>query len=112
MVVSVAGVSWSFLALFGILHEMIHPGERIWSASRTFGPALTPLSSFIASIPLALFLANWMVWCIPPARRALNLEAAPGTTFLESQKQLLQAARYLVPIALLLGFIGAVLPWN
>jgi hypothetical protein len=38
--------------------------------------------------------------------------SVPLATLLESQKQLLEAARYVVLRALLLGLVGAVLPWN
>jgi hypothetical protein len=74
------------------------------------------ISSFLLFIPLlfagfvlGLMLANCIAWGIAPARRAFDREAqgAKGTSFLASQRGLWVIAKIVVPVCLLLSFIGA-----
>ena len=64
---------------------------------------------YFASIPLGFLIANWIAWCIGPARQAFDKEASgvKGTSFRASQSGLWMIAKFVVPVCLLLSFIGA-----
>jgi hypothetical protein len=75
------------------------------------GQVLFFVGTMIGALPLALILANVLIWCIPPARRALDREAAGQwhASFAEAQRDLLLIASYVVPICLVLAAIGLAL---
>lgn len=102
----------SFL-LMDFVHGIIYIGQNFTVTSRGIGPIMAGVAPFFGAIPLSLLLGNLLVWFIPPARRMLDYEASnvPGTSFVESQKQLLKIAYVVVPISYGLAFIGVLLPW-
>ncbi len=74
------------------------------------------LSSFLllipllfAAIPLSLSIANCIVWCVPPARRAFEREgkADEWMSFSVAMYRLWRLSLWIVPICLMLSFIGA-----
>jgi hypothetical protein len=72
-------------------------------------PVLFMISPLLAAIPLGLALGNVLVSLVPPARRALNIEAgrAQHAGFRESQRDLLAVSAYCVPVCLALSLAGA-----
>jgi hypothetical protein len=60
-------------------------------------------------LPVGFFLCNCVVWIIPPARRAFAKEAkgVSHASFFDAQRDLLLAAKYLVPLCLALSLAGA-----
>ena len=104
---------WSFARLVERLHQSIYPSESITHATGA-GAIVASVAPFFAAIPLAFIVANAMIWLVPPARRALNHEAQghPGTTFRQSQQQLLAISKLLVPIALTIAAVGVVFSWS
>ncbi|HSR10722.1 MAG TPA: hypothetical protein VLS90_04710, partial [Thermodesulfobacteriota bacterium] len=63
----------------------------------------------LASIPLGLVVANCIAWCIPPARRVFDREAEgiEWAAFGDAMGGLAKMSLILVPICLLLSFVGA-----
>jgi hypothetical protein len=58
-----------------------------------------------------MILGNFLVWLVPPARRALDLEAKahPGTSFTETNRGLLRFALFVTPAALAGALAAALL---
>ena len=81
--------------------------------SRGVGRMLAVAAAFVASLLPAMIAANGLVWLIPGARRVLEQEAEPFPegSFARAQRDLFQLARVLVPSALLLAAIAAMLLW-
>jgi hypothetical protein len=88
--------------------------QNLRTASDAVGAIFATVSPFFAVIPIALIVGNCLLWLIPPARRVLDREARPhpGTRFRESQRQLIQFAKYVVPIGLGIGVVGALMSWG
>jgi hypothetical protein len=74
---------------------------------------LAVLAAFVASLLPATIFANGLVWLIPRARAVMEREAEPmpGGSFSTAQRDLFRLARWLVPIALLVTAVGAILSW-
>ena len=83
-------------------------------ASNAVGVIVATVAPFFAALTIAMIVGNCLTWLVPPARRVMAREAEPhpGTSFRESQGQLIQLAKYLVPIGLGLGAVGAGMPWG
>jgi hypothetical protein len=104
---------WTFVGSLAWLHEKMYSGQTLPRA-KGLGPILAAVASLLASIPLSFLVGNTLVWLVPPARRALDSEArsVPRVGFWRAQRDLWRVARYLVPAALGLGLLGALLPWS
>jgi hypothetical protein len=78
------------------------------------GVILTTVSPLFGAIPIGLLIAHCLLWLVPPARRALDVEADPHreARFNDSQKQLLRISKYLAPISLGVASIGALMSWR
>jgi hypothetical protein len=74
---------------------------------------LAVVGAFVASLLPAMITANGLVWLIPRARTAMEREAklVPGGSFSTAQRDLFRLARLLVPTALLVAALGAMLSW-
>jgi hypothetical protein len=96
----------SFSAVFGNFIGDSSP--RISDAS--FPCVLLEMPLLFASIPLGFLIANFIMWCIPPARKAMDREAQgiKWGTFVEAQAFLFKIVLIVVPSCLVLSFIGAV----
>jgi len=108
-----AGLWWGFVVALTQLHGWIYPGQSL-ARARGLGSILTAVAPFFAALPLSMLVGNMLVFLVPPARRVLNKEAAsaPGTDFRSSQRGLFGLSRFLVPLGLGLGVIGALLRWS
>jgi hypothetical protein len=113
-ILGIASVSWILVDLFKFVHTNRHPGEVLSSTARGLGPILVTIASLLAALPLGFLFANSIVRLVRPARIALDAEAqtASGTDFRGSQGKLLRASTFIVPIALGLGLLGALLSWH
>jgi hypothetical protein len=105
---------WAFAKGLEAIHGVLYPGETLKTAPNAVGAIFTAVSPFFAALPIAMLVGNVLVQLIPPARRVLDREAAPypGTGFHKAQKQLLQFSKYLVPIGVAVGLLGALIPWG
>jgi hypothetical protein len=118
LVLLIAGIClliWFALAVvLEALHEAIYPTQTLATTPRGVGAILAGVAPFFAAIPLAMYVENWLIWSIRPARRILDREAsrAPSADFRSAQRQMAQACRYLVLPALGLAILGALLPWR
>jgi hypothetical protein len=109
-----AGLWCGIVEALQAFHRVFYPGETLGTASHSIGPILTAVSPMFAVLPIAMLIGNGLVWLVPPMRRVLDAEAAPhpGTGFWDAQRQLLRGAKYLVPIGLGAGALGAFLTWG
>jgi len=114
MVLPAAGLWWGAVKSLEALHAVFYPAENLLTSSNGIGPIVATLSPFFSVLPLAMIAGNYLVWLIPPARRVLDREADsyPENRFLESQRQLIQFSKYIVPIGLGIGVIGALVSWR
>jgi hypothetical protein len=105
---------WGAVKGLEALHAVFYPAQNLRTASNSIGAIFATVSPFFATIPVAMIVGNYLVWLIPPARRVLAREAEPhpGTGFREAQRQLIQCAKYMVPLGLSVGIIGAVMSWG
>jgi hypothetical protein len=95
-----------FPAHAGRLSEFWQKGISFSSFVSSF-ILLMPL--LVASVPLGMILANGVAWCIRPARRAFDHEAqgVKWASFPEAMGLLWRLSLIVVPICLVLSFVGA-----
>lgn len=74
--------------------EYIYPKDIICVVPANVGGVLMMVLPGLLVIPLGFMLGNLLVWCIPPARKALNLEVqgAKGAGYRENQLFFLKLA--------------------
>ena len=104
---------WVALVLLGdCAHGLIYSGQTL-RTGRGLGPILNALAPVFVAIPLGMLAGNLLVWCIAPARRALQREAAPhpALTFAASQSALLKLLPMMALVSLLGLALGVFLPW-
>lgn len=114
VVISIA-VLWSvFHGVIEQVHASFYPQQNFIDTPNGIGAILASVALIFGLIPVALLFANFVVFLIPPARRALDLEANgyTGASFVQSQKALMKLAVIIIPISLGLAFLGAYLPWS
>ena len=118
---AVCGVAVTGYVLFQIMwhvHTSIYPAHtgklaEFWRRGielRAFVSSfLLAVPLFIAALPLGMIIANLAAWCIPPARKIFETEAqgVKWASFRDSMSGLAKIALIVVPICLLLSFIGA-----
>jgi hypothetical protein len=88
------------------LHEFWARGIGLQAFASSF-LLLMPL--LIAAIPVGMLLANGVLWCIPPARKALDREAEgiEWASFPQSMASLGRISLVVAPVCLLLSLVGA-----
>jgi hypothetical protein len=91
------------------LQDALLPDRNGWSI-------LVAIGLLFAWLVPALVATNFLVWCIPLARRVLDREAHgfPGTDFFSSNRGLLRIGTVLVPLGLIVaagGFAGLSFDW-
>lgn len=81
----------------------------IGSGPMTLASALLIFPLFIATVPVAMVVGNFLIYLIPAARRAMDAEdrAFPGTEYTTAQRELKRLAAMLLPVAILLSLIGS-----
>lgn len=94
-------------SLHALFREQPCPGNFLRCLPQGGATVVFVIAPFFPLIGLSMFLANCILWLIPPARRVLDHEASahPSTSFLNSQKQFLiytaASAAALVPVSIL-----------
>ena len=82
-----------------------------WSGDQplSWAGALYMFAPFIPELAGSMVLANFLIYLIPPARRAMDNEdrAFPGTEYSTAQRTLGRITLLSLPPALLLSFLGA-----
>ena len=93
----------------GKLLRLARPGLEFVFLPDSGGGILMVLGLLAAWLPLAMIVGNLLVAAVPPARRALDLEAStvPGTDFSSANKDLLKVAIFLTPAGLVVALLGA-----
>ena len=86
------GCAWLLVNLGYLLRSVVahQYGPGLSSAALDIPGALILIPSLLASIAPAMMLTNFLIYLIPPARRAMDLEDAPhpGTGYAPSQRAL------------------------
>ncbi len=110
---------WLLLAfvvieLFLLLHVAIYPEQagylrKFWRSNLDVAGLLMFAPPFIATIPIAMVVINFLVYLIPPARRAMDKEDRniPGVDYHSSQRALIKIGAVATVVAVLLASIGA-----
>jgi hypothetical protein len=104
------GSSWmAFARLFGEYRRSLIPADAFLSSGTRFGNILMYVAPALPSIAIGFIVANLIIWCIRPARAALEHEDKqfPGTDFKSSNQGLLKLLVPLAVAALTLAFLGA-----
>jgi hypothetical protein len=116
---SMAFICYGLFQFMWRVHTWFHPNHvgrfrGFWAEGIGFPAFVSSFVLFIplvfAAIPLGMIFTNAVAWCIPPARRAFDREAEgiKWASSHEAMSGLIKIAFILVPICLLLSFIGAV----
>jgi len=87
------------IVLLGRLYAWRHEGSVVTVLPDNLAGSLMALAAFFMWIAPALVLGNCLVWLVPAARRVLDDEARshPGTSFLESNRDLIRLALWVAP---------------
>lgn len=115
---SIAFIWYVLFQLMWRVHTWFYPNHvgRLWEFWAEGLDFSTFMSSFLlfmpllfAGIPLGMIFANAVAWCIPPARSAFAREAegVKWASFPEAMEGLTKMALVMVPICLILSFVGA-----
>src|SRR5690606_35554224 len=91
-------------------HTLYYPLQHFGQSKSTLGDILMFVPILFPSLAIGFMLSNCTIWCIPSAREALYNEGKGinRASFRESMRSLGIIAAVLLPIALLLGGVGAV----
>jgi hypothetical protein len=106
---------WLLVAGAWTAHLAFHPGlvgaERQFPTLVTSVTALMLFPSFCAALCPALVVSNFLVYLIPPARRAMDKEdqGFRGVDYVSSQSALIKVGAYILGVAVVLGLLGALL---
>jgi len=108
----------AFVVLFvwfaSAVHSFIHPNHPhafLGPGPAGIGDVLVLLPAFVAAVAPAFLVTNFLVYLIPPARRAMAAEDRdyPGVGYGPSQRALFKFGLWLLAICLPLIIIGAAL---
>jgi hypothetical protein len=74
---------------------------------------LIAIGLLFAWLAPAMLIANGLASLVPPARRALDREAAtvPGTDRASANRGLIRLGSYVTPAGLALALVGLAIPW-
>lgn len=107
-------VTWFLLANFiASVHRLYYPSQHFGQSKSNLGGILMFVPILVPSITVGFMLSNCIIWCILPARKVLDQEAkgVKGASFRKSMRDLAIITAVVLPIALLLGFLGAIDPF-
>ncbi len=108
----ISGVVLSIL-MVNKIHLTLFPGQSLKN-SDGLGPILSVTAPLFGIIPLGFIIANFIFWCIPPARRTFEKEAEghDGASFWKAQITLLKFAAVVVPLSLAISTCGILMSWT
>jgi hypothetical protein len=97
----------------GRLYTGIHPGIEVRILPDAIGGVLIAIGLLFAWLAPAMLIANGLASLVPPARRALDREAAtvPGTDRASANRGLIRLGSYVTPAGLALALVGLAIPW-
>jgi hypothetical protein len=104
------GGAWAGIAhVLVIYRSSLYPPDTFLFSGTRIGNILMFVTPCFPSIALGLIIANLLVWCISPARRAFKKEAdgVKGEDFRSAQFGLAKAGTVLAAIGLPLCLLGA-----
>jgi hypothetical protein len=79
--------SWISIALlFREYRASLVPADAFLSSGTRFGNSLMYVSPAFPSIAVGLIAANLLIWCIPPARRALENETSNSPELISAHR--------------------------
>jgi hypothetical protein len=92
----------------------LYPHDAFLSGGTRFGNILMYLLPFFPSLAAGFIVANLLIWCVPPARRALDEEDKqfPGLDFRSSNRDLTRFGLILLVATLPLAWLGARNCWS
>ena len=107
-IIGIAGAFFFISASLLSLQKLLFSPDAILSSGTRVGNNLIIVPSFFLALPLGFIFANLFTWCIPPARKALDGEAAGvnGASFKESIKGLIVGFVIILLIVVPLSFLG------
>ncbi len=93
---------------FATLYRLAHPASEFVILPDTVGGILMAVGPLFAWLSPAMILGNLLVSLLPPARRALDAEAAsaPRAGRVAANRDLLKLSFILTPAGLALGLLG------
>ena len=108
-VVAIAGFWIGTALLFREYRQSLVPPEAFLTSGTRFGNILMYVPPLFPSIGIGMITANLLIWCIPPARRALDHEdqGFPGTNFRSSNAGLFKGLVVLAIVTLPMALLGA-----
>ncbi|MGB6633447.1 MAG: hypothetical protein WBE52_19560, partial [Terriglobales bacterium] len=108
---------WAMVEVGCLLHFVLnHEGVPPWrewmhlmGGSMTVPQALIAFGPMIPTLTGAMVIGNFLIYQIPSARRAMDVEdrGHPGTAYQTAQRALGQITLYGMPIAVILLLLGA-----
>lgn len=100
--------------LIWALHVTFHPQQRgteaaFWRQGMDLARFLMALPMWFAALPVAMLIVNFVIYHIPPARRAMQAEdrGYKGVDYVSSQRAIARVALWMVSAAAVLVTIGA-----
>jgi len=110
-----AGSAWVGIThVFAAYRGSLSPSDAFLFSGTRIGNILMFVTPCFPSFAVGLIIANFLVWCISPARRAFKKEAegVKGDDFRSSQFGLVKAGTVLAAIGLPLCLLGANNFWS
>jgi hypothetical protein len=108
---------WTAIELGCVAHLIFEgksvPPVRDWmkvlGSGMSIAHFLILFSPFVPTMTAAIVIGNYLVYLVPPARRAMDAEdcAFPGTEYATAQRELKRLTLYSAPIGLALLLLGA-----
>jgi hypothetical protein len=96
------------------LHVSWHPQDgghllEYWRGGMNAARFLMLIPPMLGALPLAMIVTNFLVYFIPPARRAMNGEArgTPGVDYVSAQRTLLKFGAAVAGVSAAAAVIGA-----
>jgi len=101
------------LVVLGRLSAVLHDRNDVGVLPDTVGGILIAVGALFIWLGPSMILANQLVSCVRPARRALDLEAAtvPGTDRASANGRLLKMTLLVTPMGLVVALVGLLVPW-
>jgi hypothetical protein len=105
----IEGTRLARLVALALLRGRTIPTDLIWPAA--IAPFFVYAPMLLATLLLAMVLVNLAIYfCVPPARRAMELEdkAFPGTDYSTQQPLLIALTSIILPVAFALSVLGQI----
>jgi len=101
-------LTFGSLVMLGQLYAVFHGSRHAGVLPETGGSILMALGALFMWLGPSMMLANQFVSVVPPARRALDREAArvPGTDRASANRGLLKMSMLVTPVALAVALVG------